>query len=364
MGTWQQKFLLLLGTLLLMLFPGLVSHAQDNGSGRLKVGVHASPPFVMDKSGQPSGMAVDLWKELADELGVKYEYQVFPTVRSLVDATADGQIDVAVTNLTVTRKRAERIDFTQPWFDAGLRIMVNEDRGSGFAAIVEGLRDAGHLQAYGWLAFVVAAATVFLTLFDRRFNPEFPGTWRDGIAESFYSVMSVATSGRLPSRKNTFGWIGRIMQAFWLVCGIAVLAYVTSSVTSVMTTLSLSSQIHSLEDLPGTTTGVFEGSVAEEFARDEGLRSSGYENMDGAVSALLSDDIAAIIGDAPVLEYYAYKHPGEPLDVVGPLFEPDKYAFGLPPNSPLTRPLSLAILSAKEKSVIEDLRLRYFGEAQ
>ncbi|WP_346892186.1 transporter substrate-binding domain-containing protein [uncultured Roseibium sp.] len=364
MSAGQQRFFRLLSTLLLILASSLASHAQDGDSGKLKVGIHDSPPFVMHKDGQPAGMAVDLWKELADELGVTYQYQVFPTVRGLVDATADGQIDVAVTNLTVTRKRAERIDFTQPWFDAGLRIMVNEDRGSGFAAIVEGLRDAGHLQAYGWLAFVIVAATVFLTLFDRRFNPDFPGTWRDGMAESFYSVMSVATSGRLPSRKNTFGWIGRVMQAFWLVCGIAVLAYVTSSVTSVMTTLSLSSQIHSLEDLPGTTSGVFEGSIAEEFAREEGLRTRSYDNIDAAVSALLSNDIAAIIGDAPVLEYYAYKHPGEPLDVVGPLFEPDKYAFALPPNSPLTRPLSLAILSAKEKGFVEDLRIKYFGEAQ
>ena len=40
-------------------------------------------------------------------------------------------------------------------------------------------------------------------------------------------------------------------------------AYVTSSVTSVMTTLSLTNQINSVADLPGKSIGVFAGSVAE-----------------------------------------------------------------------------------------------------
>jgi len=79
---------------------------------------------------------------------------------------------------------------------------------------------------------------VLLTFFDRRFDKSFPESWREGIAESFYTVMSVATSGKPAKRSNLFGWVGRIWQGLWLVCGVAVVAYVTSSVTSVMTTLS------------------------------------------------------------------------------------------------------------------------------
>src|SRR5690606_14028959 len=145
-------------------------------------------------------------------------------------------------------RRAQRVDFTQPWYDGGDRIMIRTEQGQGFANLIAGLSDAGFLKAYVWIAAVIVAATILLTLFDRRFDKSFPTRWRDGIAESFYAVMSVATSGKPPARKNLFGWVGRIWQGLWLVCGIAVLAYVTSTVTSVMTSLSLTNQINSVAD--------------------------------------------------------------------------------------------------------------------
>jgi ABC-type amino acid transport substrate-binding protein len=72
---------------------------------------------------------------------------------------------------------------------------------------------------------------------------------------------------------------------------------------------------------------VFTGSVAEEFARDSALTSRSFANIDEAVAALLDKNIAAIVGDAPVLEYYAHSNPDVPVSVVGAIFEPDKYGF-------------------------------------
>src|SRR5690606_31355508 len=114
----------------------------------------------------------------------------------LVDATASGEINVAVTNMTVTRERVERIDFTHPWFDAGQKIMISEAGSGGFGDVIGGLQQSGHLVAYAWIALVIVVATLLLTLFDRRFDKDFPRSWREGIAESFYTVMSVATSGK------------------------------------------------------------------------------------------------------------------------------------------------------------------------
>jgi polar amino acid transport system substrate-binding protein len=329
----------------------------------VKVGLYLSPPFVMEENERYSGMAVELWQNLALSLKLDSDYRVFPTFGALVDATASGAVDVAVTNLTITQGRAQRIDFTQPWFDAGLRIMVNDNQSAGFWDIVTGLQNSGHLRAYAWLAAVIVAATLFLTIFDRWFDKDFPRRWRDGLAESFYAVMSIATSGKSPSRKNLFGWVGRIWQALWLVCGIAVLAYITSSVTSVMTTLSLSNQVNGLADLRGKTVGVFSGSVAEEYARGSALGSRSFANIDEAVAALRGQRIAAIVGDAPVLEYYAHTHPEAAVSVVGAIFEPDKYGFGLSHESPLTRPLTVVLLGLHEGGVVEELRSKYFGHA-
>jgi len=239
--------------------------------------------------------------------------------------------------------------------------MVNDEQGSDLDALVSGLQRSGHLTVYAWIASVILFATIMLTLFDRRFDKSFPRRWRDGIAESFYTVMSVATSGKPPSRKNLFGWIGRIWQGLWLVCGIAILAYVTSSVTSVMTMLAITSQINSVDDLSGQTAGVFSGSVSEDYARSVGIRHRGYAGIDEAVTALLDGRVSTIIGDEPVLEYYANTHTDRPVSVVGAIFEPDKYGFALPQDSDLTRSLTVEVIGAHESGEIESIRIRYFG---
>ncbi|MDQ0326890.1 ABC-type amino acid transport substrate-binding protein [Rhodopseudomonas julia] len=342
--------------------------ALDQATGDLAspravdVGLYMSPPFVMEKDKRYEGMAIDLWETIAGRLNFKTDYQTYPTIAALLDATASGEIDVAVTNLSITEQRAHRIDFTYPWFDAGLRIMINEDAGAGFSEVVSGLRDSGYLRAYLWLAFVILAATVVTTIYYRRFDPEFPKTWPDSLAEGFYSVMSVATSGRAPIRKNLFGWVGRVWAALWLVCGVAVVAYLTSTVTSVMTAISINSQIDSLADLPGKTVGVFKGGVSEAFAQQAFLETRAYNDLDDAVAALLDGDVDAIIADAPVLEYYAHTHQDEPLDVVGPIFEPDKYGFGVSRNSGLTRDLTVEVIWAEESELVERLRTQYFGD--
>ncbi len=328
---------------------------------KILVGIHESPPFVMVESDDVSGMAVDLWEYIAGEMGVEYEYKSYDTVTQLVDAVAAEEIDLAVTNLTITEKRAARFDFTQPWFDAGLRILVSETPHVGFSGVIEGLKDAGYLKSYAWLALIIVVSTIGMTVFDRRFDKDFPKKWTEGTAESFYSVMSVVTSGKAPKRKNLFGWVGRIWQGLWLVCGIAVMAYVTSSVTSVMTSLSLSGIVHNVSDLQGKTVAVSEGSSAEEFTQASLITSISTKNIQASADMLERGWVEAIVGDAPVLEYYVRRNPQRNLKVVGPIFQPEKYGFGLPHGSALRRAMTIEVIGAHEDGVILDLKKKYFG---
>ena len=69
----------------------------------VEVGLFVSPPFVMKAADGHDGMAVDLWELVADRLGLASRYRVYPSVRELVAATEAGEVDVAVTNLSITR---------------------------------------------------------------------------------------------------------------------------------------------------------------------------------------------------------------------------------------------------------------------
>jgi polar amino acid transport system substrate-binding protein len=336
---------------------------RETPARAVNVGVYVSPPFAVAENNSYDGMAIDLWEVVAGNLDLATHYVAYPTFRELVDATRNGEIDAAVTNLTITHDRAETISFTQPWYDAGLRILVADEGSAGFWSVVSGLNDAGHLRAYGWLLAVIIAATFGFTLFDRKFDPDFPRRWREGIAESFHHVISIAAAGKAGARKNLFGWVGRLWQAIWVIVGVGVIAYITSSVTSVMTAVSIERGIHSLADLPGKTVGVFTGSVAEDFVTELGIASRSYPDIDTAAGAMKAGNIDAIVGDAPILEHFAHNKPQENVTVVGNIFHPDKYGFAFPHDSELTQPVTLQILQLIEDGTVEELRNRYFGSS-
>ncbi|WP_435655909.1 transporter substrate-binding domain-containing protein [Brucella pituitosa] len=340
-----------------------LAQQQATPSEPLIAGVYVSAPFV-NKDGQSySGMAIELWEKSAKALGRQYEYREYPSFEALIAAVESGEVQAAISNLTITKERAARILFSQPWYDAGLRIMVAKDSGGGFWQVISGLEQAGHLRAMLWLVSFIVIATVFLAFFYRRFDETFPLQWHVGLAESFYEVMSVATSGKI-TRPNVLGWLGRISGGLWMVCGVAVIAYVTSSVSSVMTALSLTHQINSVADLPGRTVGVLGGSVAEIYGRELRLDIRSYEDTQEAVDALRNGDIEAIVGDAPVLEYYVHSNPRSALSVVGQIFHPDKYGFGFQHNDPIAHAVTLQILAEQETGELGVLRRKYFGNEQ
>jgi len=357
---------------LAMILPALVATAaaspdaervssSTETSETITAGIYVSPPFVTREEEGYGGMAIDLWESIVAESGITSEYKEYASLAELVEAVGAGEADIAVTNLTVTEDRAEILEFTHPWFDAGLQIMVSQQPRTGFPSLLAGLADTGHLRIFALILIAVIVGTGLLTFFDRRFDPNFPKRWRDGLAESFYTVMSVATTGKPPSRTKLFGWIGRLWAGLWLICGVAVVAYVTASITSVMTTVALTGNISGLSDLAGKNVGVLRGSTADEFSSRTGLRTTAFDGIDEAIEALGAGRIDAIVGDAPVLDYFAHTRPDHDVAVVGELFEPEKYAFGFARDSELRRPLTIELIGADEEGVIEEIRTQYFG---
>ena len=345
-------------------FAGAGQAQESAASENITVGYRVTPPFVMkDADGNLTGMAIDLWQAIDDGMGHTPTYVEYGSMADLVAATAAKKVDVAVGAMSITEERAQIVDFTQPWFDSGLRVMVDNYSSSSMSNLWDGLAESGHLQHYGILILLVIVATIGLTFFDRHFDKNFPRRWREGIAESFYSVMLMVTKGSLPSRSKLFGWYGRIFSAVWLVVGIAILAYITSSLTSVMTSIAVEGAITGPDDLPGHTVGVLKGSTAETTMQQDGIEFVTFASIDDAIAALRHNTVEAIVGDAPVLEYYKFVDPKPGLDVVGRIFAPDKLGFAMPYDADsLIFPVTVKLLSLKEDGIVEDLAEKYFGD--
>ncbi len=80
--------------------------------------------FVDEKTQVLSGFDVDLITTIVEAAGKKVEFSSMG-FDGLVPALLTGAIDVAIAGMTITEERAQRVDFTDPYYDAGLAIMIN-----------------------------------------------------------------------------------------------------------------------------------------------------------------------------------------------------------------------------------------------
>lgn len=94
-------------------------------TGKLRVGVYLGSPTSMvqdPKSGQRVGVALDLGRELARQLGVPFEPVEYRRVAEVLDAMKAGTVDFTFTNATADR--AKVVDFTAPLIDLELGYLV------------------------------------------------------------------------------------------------------------------------------------------------------------------------------------------------------------------------------------------------
>lgn len=370
----------ILFALVLALLPALAVHAQAPASATtpapaapsaaapapaaapVRAAVFVDEPFVMrGPDGTYGGFAIDLWQMIGTNLGRRTELVPFTDFGAMVAAVKSGTVDIAVVDLFVTSDRAQMMDFTQPISEGGLRIMIHERRQHTFGRLLHGLWQAGHFGVLGWGLLAAIALSVPVVMVLRRVDPAFTPHWHEGFAEAFYHVMSVAMTGKT-SYKGASGWLTRIFAAIWLVFGVTTVAYVTSSLSSVMTTNALHQEIHGTADLKEKTVGVLAGTLGERYASEHHLSTKSFPDLDAAVRELVDQKIDAIVFNAPELEYYDLKHPELPITEVGAVFERLNCAFALPLGSPLRREVDIELLKLQEIGAVSRLRDRYFGK--
>jgi polar amino acid transport system substrate-binding protein len=115
--------------LLMVLFPvcrgeSVAAEARDT----LIVGMElAYPPFEMtDVKGEPTGVSVDLAHALGKALGKKIVIQNM-AFDGLIPSLKTGKIDLIISSMTATAERAKSIDFSDPYLQTGLCLLVNKE---------------------------------------------------------------------------------------------------------------------------------------------------------------------------------------------------------------------------------------------
>lgn len=96
----------------------------------LKVGANIGnvPWEFQDAAGETVGFEIDLMKEVAKRLGATVEFVNIPFT-GLFAAVQSGQIDAAVSSITITPKRLGSVSFAQPYYDSDQSLTVLKSGG-------------------------------------------------------------------------------------------------------------------------------------------------------------------------------------------------------------------------------------------
>jgi polar amino acid transport system substrate-binding protein len=104
-----------------------VAPAQEAGKP-IVIGMELNyPPFEMtDPAGNPTGVGVDLARALGDFLHRPITIENMP-FEGLIPALKTGRIDLIISSMTATDERRKSIDFSDPYLNTGLAILVRKD---------------------------------------------------------------------------------------------------------------------------------------------------------------------------------------------------------------------------------------------
>ncbi|MGQ8338422.1 transporter substrate-binding domain-containing protein [Sunxiuqinia sp. A32] len=83
-------------------------------SGKLRAVVDYNSTNYFVYRGQPMGFKYELLRRLADDMGVRLEISVSNNLQETFEGLANEQYDVVAKNLTITKRRNDKIDFTVP----------------------------------------------------------------------------------------------------------------------------------------------------------------------------------------------------------------------------------------------------------
>ena len=342
-----------LAVAMVLLTMGSSLAAQD-----LRVVTVTRTPFSQVENGADTGFSIDLWEAIATELGLSYQIDRVRSFAEMLDEIEAGRADVGAANISITADREARLDFSQPIFSSGLRVMVPADQTGGSVWSVLWSRDLA-LVALTAFALLIGGG-MLMWRFERNAQEYFKGEAREKLFPSFWWALNLVVNGGFEERVPRTA-LGRVFATLLVISSLFVVSIFVAHITAAMTVDAIQSSVSSVNDLYGKRVGTTSGSTASAYLDQRELRHRGFGDLEALLQSFEEGELDAVIFDAPILSYYVNTD-GEGIGaLVGPVFLRDNYGFALQTDSPLREPINRTLLRFSEDGTYRALLVKWFG---
>jgi ABC-type amino acid transport substrate-binding protein len=319
--------------------------AQDS---TLTIGVKEAPPFVQfNAAGNATGLSIDFWDLVDDNLGVSVEYKLYETLQALMDGVQSNEVDLSINPITVTDQRMETMDFSQPFFISGTAMVRTS--GNKWLSFFDNLFSKQFFSDVAVLIVVIFIFGFLIWIFERRANPDQFGKGWKGIGDGFWwSAVTMTTVGygdKAPVSKG-----GRTIGFIWMFAAILMISGLTASIASALTVSSLESNIESVEDLRKFNVGTIGGSSSSDYLGIFDVEAANYTSVENGLNALENGELDVFVYDRPILRHFMREGDFSDLTIAPENLKTDYYSLSFPKGSPLVDVLNPIIVRELKSS--------------
>ncbi|KAE8701373.1 hypothetical protein F3Y22_tig00110548pilonHSYRG00874 [Hibiscus syriacus] len=310
-----------------------------------------------------SGFCVDVFKEAIEVLDYEVHYEFIPFVdaNGQLAGTYDDLIrqvyyknyDAVVGDTTIMANRFPYVDFTQPFTDFGIGIVVPKINKSSMWIFLQPL--TGGMWITTTAFFVFTGFVVWLI--ESPINDEFQGSKRQQIGMIFwysFSTLVFAYKEKLLSNLSKF------VVIIWLFAVLVITSSYTATLASMLTVerIQSSSRDNSVGYqflVPGTIIR----SIKIENPKRIQYRSP--EEYDDALRrGSKNGGVSAIIDEIPYIKLFLAKYPAD-YTMIKSKATSGGFGFVFPKGSPLVQDISGAILRLREEEKLQMIENKWFN---
>ncbi|KAJ0700876.1 putative periplasmic binding protein-like I [Helianthus annuus] len=303
------------GEILWPVQPWYASRRRRNLAGssqnRLRVGVPAHSLFKQfvfhdNKTKRFSGFVVDVFHEMMTKMNQPYD--LFPfhdSYDDLVKAIDKKEFDAVAGDVTILSERHEFADFTQPYTESGLEMIV---------PVRSRLSNQPWLFLKPFTAkmwWITAAITTYngfvIWLIERNHNKDLQGNIITQIGIILWLAFSTLFTLRGDKMHSN---LSRMAVVMWLFVALIITQSYTASLASMLTAQRLEPTITSVEMLRNmnATVGYCNGSYINRYLENvlefKDFRIKSYNSTHGYAEGLNSGEIKAIFLEVPAAKVF------------------------------------------------------------
>ncbi len=275
--------------------------AQSNPE-KLKVGYQLAPPFVVEEFKGVSGLGVDLWKQIADSMKVQYSMHEYK-LEGLLKALETGEIDIAISPLTVTASRMKKFSFSQPYYITNLAFAMKIEKSKDLISFFLNFFTLNFFKAVFSLFLVILIFGLAVWLFEKKRNSAQFRKGLNGVGDGiWWSAVTMSTVG-YGDKSPITAW-GRLLSVVWIFTGVIIISGLTAGISSSLTVHQLKTEINGLDDLRKVKVGCIPSTGTADFLDRFKIKFVDYSTVEEGLLAVQQDEIEAFVYDHATLSYY------------------------------------------------------------